>query len=273
MRIRSLVLGLVVLALAAPARAYPGGTPDYQTDVAPFCASCHSSRHAEALAGAGERATKELAANKHLALIRSGQKVAGAPGYEALAEADRAKLAKQIEALDAATQVELDAPAKVTAGATFTVTVKARGGAGPVVGIALVDGDHRWLARPASAAGWQVATEPQITGPDGKPQTEWLAKRPESAGRNLSYVNVTGIASDAVAGKWASASVQFTLRAPAEKGARPLAAVLFYGTEKSTPLGFVVDPKDPLGRKTVRGGFTGGSGRIAFSPVARITVE
>lgn len=31
--------------------AYPGGTSDYQTDAAPFCASCHSSRDADALAG------------------------------------------------------------------------------------------------------------------------------------------------------------------------------------------------------------------------------
>ena len=44
----------VVTALlwATSAIAYPGGTPVYQTDAAPFCASCHSSRSADALAGA-----------------------------------------------------------------------------------------------------------------------------------------------------------------------------------------------------------------------------
>ena len=46
-------------ARRAGASAYPGGTPSFQTDVAPFCAGCHSSRDAAALAGTGERATKE----------------------------------------------------------------------------------------------------------------------------------------------------------------------------------------------------------------------
>jgi cytochrome c553 len=35
---------LVLVFGALPAAAYPGGTPNYQTDAAPFCASCHSSR-------------------------------------------------------------------------------------------------------------------------------------------------------------------------------------------------------------------------------------
>ena len=46
----------VAVALAAlfvvNARAYPGGTPSFQTDAAPYCASCHSSRDAAVLAGA-----------------------------------------------------------------------------------------------------------------------------------------------------------------------------------------------------------------------------
>jgi len=53
---RSSVFVAAALWLAPAATlAYPGGTPDYQTDVAPYCASCHSSRSADALAGAGER--------------------------------------------------------------------------------------------------------------------------------------------------------------------------------------------------------------------------
>jgi hypothetical protein len=37
------VLAWLLIALAPlGAHAYPGGTPDYQTDVAPFCASCHA---------------------------------------------------------------------------------------------------------------------------------------------------------------------------------------------------------------------------------------
>ena len=51
--IRSLRFWLTICgAMIAPcaALAYPGGTPSYQTDVAPFCASCHSSRSADYLA-------------------------------------------------------------------------------------------------------------------------------------------------------------------------------------------------------------------------------
>ena len=53
MSVRGLVGIVIVVGLAAPwvAGAYPGGTPDFQTDVAPFCAACHSSRSEEALAG------------------------------------------------------------------------------------------------------------------------------------------------------------------------------------------------------------------------------
>ena len=63
----SIALASVVLPLAAS--AYPGGTPSFQTDVLPYCASCHSSLDEAALAGAGQRATKEIVANKHLAVI------------------------------------------------------------------------------------------------------------------------------------------------------------------------------------------------------------
>lgn len=268
------LLALGVALGAGSAAAYPGGTPDYQTDVAPFCASCHSSRSEAALAGApGDRAMKELAANKQLALIRAGQKVMGAPGYDGLSEADRATLVKQIEALDAASAVKLEAPAAVGAGETFAVTVSVTGGGGPVVGVGLVDAAQRWYARPAPASGWLVVGEPVITGPDGQPQTAWLSKRPERLGRNVSFVNITGIASDPATASYPKAAVRFSLRAPEAVGSYPLAAVLFYGTEKSTPLGYVVDPKDPLQRKQVRGGFTGGSGRIVFTEVSQIAVR
>ena len=51
MRIWSLVV-LVATAAAGAASAYPGGTPSFQTDAAPYCAGCHSSRDVEMLAGA-----------------------------------------------------------------------------------------------------------------------------------------------------------------------------------------------------------------------------
>ncbi len=248
-----------------PALAYPGGTRDYQTDAAPYCASCHSSRSAEALEGAGERAEKELAERKHIALILAGRK-----GYQSLGESDRKTLAEQIRALDAASTVNIKAPKSVKRGDTFQVEVNVTGGAGPVVGVALVDRAHRWYARPAASAGWDVVAPPEITGADGTPRTEWLGRRPESAGRDISFVNIEGIESDAATGTWDSAKVVFTLRAPDRPGAYPLGAAYFYGTEKSTVLGYTTNA---VGWKEVRGGFGGGSGRIAFSDVLQIQIQ
>jgi hypothetical protein len=244
--------------------AYPGGTPSYQTDAAPFCAGCHSSRNAEMLEGAGERAQKELTERKHIALILSGQK-----NYESLTEPDRKTLAEQIRALDEASTVKITAPAQVQAGTTFEVTVDVTGGSGPVVGVALVDRAHRWYARPAASAGWAVAGPPAITGADGQAQEKWLGKRPESAGREVSYVNITGVESDAAAQSWATGKVVFTLRAPEKPGDYPLAAAYLYGTEKSTVLGYTTNA---VGWKEPRGGVGGGSGRVLFSDVLQIQV-
>lgn len=266
---RSLALVSLLLApLSAP--AYPGGTPDYQTDVAPFCASCHSSVDAAALAGAPpDRAKKELAANKHIAQIRSG---AARSGYEGLSQEERSLLAQQIEAVDKASSVEMQAPDKLSPGQAFEVTVIVHGGGGPVAGVALVDTDQRWFARPAPAAGWGVADAPVIRGPDGKQQTKWLEKRPASLERNISYVNIEGVSSDVMTESYPSAQVVFKLTAPTEPGTYPLAAVFFYGTELATPLGTKIDPKDPLQRKMPLGGFGGASGRVRFTPVKQVKV-
>ena len=264
------VLGTLAAALfSAPqfAAAYPGGTPDFQTDAAPFCAACHSSTSVEALDGAGPRAEKEVAAQKHLAPILQGE-----GSYEKLSEADRALLVQQIEALDANSGIELvDYPPQVDPGATFTVTAQVTGGAGPVVGVGLVDRAHRWYARPASAIGWEVVGAPTIIGPDGRPQRDWLDARPERFGRAITFVNVTGIESDAVVGKWSKAKVVFNLRAPSRVGDYPLVGVYLYGTETATKLGSAVHPiyqtKQPLG------GYGGKSGRVAFTAPAIISVK
>ncbi len=265
MRITAVAVAALLLAPGA-AFAYPGGTPGYQTDAAPFCASCHSSRTEEELAGApGDRAVKELVENKHLALIRAGE-----GGYGELTPAQRAELIEHVRALDAASGIQMTAPARVAPGEVFTVTVHVTGGAGPAVGVGLVDAAHRWLARPAASAGWFVAAPPMITGQDFKEQTGWLDRRPEAMGRNLSFVNVTGIASDASKQEWGRAAVVFTLRAPQEPGTYPLAAAYWYGTEKGSPLGYT---EDPIRGKLVRGGFGGASGRVLFTPVSRVKVH
>ena len=264
-------LGIIAIAAAAAllapeARAYPGGTPIQQTDAAPFCAGCHAVRAEAAVASLPEaRAAKELAEQKHLAVIE-----AGAKGYGELTPEQRKELVAHIRALDEASSVTLEAPAQVAKGETFTVTVTVTGGAGPVVGVALVDGDDRFHARPAPSAGWAVVGAPEIKSGDGPAQTAWLEKRSEAAGRNLAFVNVAEVASDAKAGTYGKATVTWTLRAPPAAGTHPLAAVFLYGTEKATPLGHTVDP---VRGKQVRGGFTGGSGRIVFTPVQSIEVQ
>jgi hypothetical protein len=260
-------LGFAV-AIASVANAYPGGTPDMQTDAAPYCASCHSSANAEMMAGAPpERAQKELAANKHVALIRAGE-----GEYKALTADERALLAEHVRAVDANTSVRLSAQPKVPINGELRVKVDVAGGAGPVVGVALVDTAHRWLARPAPALGWVVAKEPQVLGQDFQEQTAWLAKRPLSLGRNLAYVNIAGLRSDAVKAEWARAQVIWTLRAPSRPGKLPLVAALWYGTEKASPLGVV---EDPMFGKRLRGGFAGHSGRIVFSSplIIEVTVQ
>ncbi|HKE12778.1 MAG TPA: hypothetical protein VKE73_14510 [Myxococcota bacterium] len=283
MVIRALVglAGIAALCIPAPARAYPGGTPDFQTDAAPFCAACHSSVTTSELEGApGDRATKELAANKHIAQI-----LAGAPntGYAELSETERQGLADQIRAIDAASKVRIQAPAQVSPGQVFEVEVTFTGGDGPVAGLALVDIAHRWYARPATSAGWQIVDVPIVrSGVTGSPsdaakstdslQLTWLDKRPAGLGRNLSYVNVGGIKSSVDRQAYAEGSVLWKLKAPAQPGTYPLAAAYFYGTELATPLGYKVDPKDPLKRAMPRGGVGGASGRVAFTAVQQITV-
>ena len=261
--LRFVPIALLWIAVALPAFGYPGGTPGFQTDVAPYCAGCHASRTEEMLAGAGPRAQKELPDAKHYAKISAGK-----GGYEALSEADRATLIEHLKAVDEASTVSVEAPASVAAGAEFEVTVAVTGGAGPAVAVGLVDGGHRYLARPAPSAGWQVVGAPAISGPSET--QEWLGRRPEALGRNLAFVNVTGVESDATTGSWASARVTWKLRAPAAAGTYPLAAAYWYGTETASPLGYTTDP---VRGKQVRGSYLGNSGRILISTPLSIEVK
>lgn len=262
------IAGLVAIAALLPieATAYPGGTPDFQTDVTPFCAACHASLEVEHLEGAGmERAEREVAINKHHAAILAGQR-----HYAKLDAEERVQLVKWLAAVDAHAKVVLEFPPHVAPGENFQVKAHIIGGAGPVVGLALVDRAHRWYARAAASVGWRVVGAPTIIGPDGLPQTDWLNRRPSVEGQNVSYVNVTGWKSDATAGEWPDAKVIFTLAAPSEPGNYPLTAAYFYGTEKAVPLSTVHDPKwgdQPLG------GYTGNSGRVKFSEEYVITVK
>jgi len=259
-----LSLGLSWLLCAGNAAGYPGGTPDFQTDVAPYCAACHSSTAESDLAGLGDRASAEMPLQKHYAAIR-----AGTGPYAELAEPDRAKLIELLASVDKNSTIALEFPAQVGVGETFQVTVKVTGGAGPSVGVALVDRPHRFYARPASALGWTVVGAPSIIGPKG-PQTAWVERRPERIGRGITFVNVEGVQSSAEADKWSRAKVIFTLKAPLAPGDYPLVGAFFYGTEKAASLSTKLSPE--LGPRPL-GGFAGQSGRIKFSQPAVISVK
>jgi len=262
-----LLLALALTALASRASAYPGGTPGDVTDVAPFCAACHSSVSEDQLQGLPPaRATAEVAANKHLAKIQSPG--ADSP-YAKLSPAERAELVAGIQKIDAATTVKLQVPASAKPGEEVTVTVQVHGGSAPVLGVALVDAPQRFQASPATARGWMVLEKPQVIGPDGKPQTKFTDGRNPALPPGITYVNVYGIEADPTAGKFSDVKVTWKLRAPAQAGTVPLVAALLYGTEISSPHGGVESPygKGPLG------GLTGSSGRIKFSDVAQVTVK
>jgi hypothetical protein len=256
-----------LLAPASAALAYPGGTPSFVTDVAPYCASCHSSTSEDQLTGApAARVSAELAANKHIAKIQNPGD--GSP-YNGLSAAQRQELIAAIQKIDAATKLTLKAPATAKPGDVIDVVVEVTGGSAPVLGIALVDSGQRWQSSPATSAGWQVTAKPVVTGPDGKPQTRFTDGRNPALRPGTTYVNVVDITADPVAGTYSTVKVTWKLRAPAQAGPVPLAAVLLYGTELSSPNGAVETPTS----KSPVGGFTGSSGRVKFSDVQTIAVK
>jgi hypothetical protein len=251
----------------AAALAYPGGTPSFVADVAPYCASCHSSVSEDQLQGVpAPRISAELVANKHIAKIQNAGD--GSP-YNGLSSEQRQELIAGIKKIDGATTIKLTAPASAKPGDVIDVVVEVTGGSAPVLGIALVDSNQRWQASPATAPGWFVTEKPKVTGPDGKAQTKFSDGRNPALAPGISYVNVYDIAADPVAGKFSTVKVAWKLRAPAQPGSVPLAAVLLYGTELSSPNGAV---ETPAGKGPV-GGFTGSAGRVKFSNVVQVKLQ
>ncbi len=256
-----------LLLLPAAAAAYPGGTPSFVTDAAPYCASCHASVSAAQLETVAEpRAQAELAPNKHIAKIRNPR--ADSP-YADLTEGQREELIQGIERIDAAARVQIIAPATLKTGQVFEVTVEATGGGGPVVGLALVDSAQRWQARPATSVGWYVLEKPSVTGPDGQPQTRFTDGRNPRLAPGLTYVNIHGVEADTAAQSYSTVSVRYRLRAPSMAGSYPLAVAFLYGTEKGSPHGAV----ETIRGKVPLGGFGANSGRVRFSDVLQIQVQ
>jgi hypothetical protein len=260
-------LGLsALLGAAGQLGAYPGGTPRFVTNAGPYCASCHASVSVDQLRDmAPDAATNLLPANRHYSAISGGD-----DRYSKLEAGDRQKLLDAVKAVDANSKVELVASAaRVKPMGLLTVTVTTHGGAGPVVGVMLTDNDQRFQSSPVQTEGFLVAKPPQVTGPDGAPQTKFLDARIAGLSKNINYVNIQDVHSDPAANTYPTCKVVYTLQAPATRGQYTISAAFLYGTEKASALGRT---QTPDGRTVPLGGQGAGSGRVQFAKLLKITV-
>lgn len=239
----------------AVAFAYPNGTPHYVTDTGPFCASCHSAAKIEYMSELPPDAAKrEVAEAKHYGLVR----MADPPSpYIELQDAQKDEIIRVARLIDANSSVTVSAPQTAKAGQEVAITVKARGGNGPVIGIMLVDRASRFQSRPLSSSGWTITGAPEVIGQDGKPQTEWLDKRVEGSDNNLNYISIGRQSFDPEKKIFPEGSVTYRVKAPAAPGVYTVAAAFLYGTENAVNSAFFQRP----------------SGRILFSQEVRIQVR
>jgi len=264
---RLTVLSAIALGVfpCAPGWSYPGGPLQDVTDAAPFCAGCHSSTDGHQLRDLpAEQATKMTAAVNHIAAIK-----AGSGNYAKLTAEQRAQLAADVQRIDDNSGISVEVPRHVHAGGDLAATVRAQGGSGPVIGVMLLDIDLRNQARPIQSEGFQIVGGPQVIGPDGSKQDQWLSRRFDDLARNLNFVVVFGITTDREPNHLPTAKVTYKLKAPAKRGKYTMCAALLYGTEKASPIGRV----EVHGRTLPVGGFAGASGRIKFSDVKTIEVD
>ena len=260
---------LLAVALLLPvdlALAYPDGPTGAVTDLAPTCAHCHASLQRDSLKGTPEAFVNFfMVENRHYKPIEEG-----AGEYKAMSPEDRARLLRDVKAMDAAASVTLTAPTSARPGQEITVTVTAKGGAGPVVGMFLVDTPLRFQARSPAGDGWLIVGPPKVVGPDGKEQTRWIDGRAPWLKKNANSAVVYGVKSDLEKKEFPESKATWTLKAPQEPGTYTLTAAFHYGTEKASPVGRVERPgRSPL----PRGGFESRSGRILFSQPVTVTVR
>ena len=171
--------------------------------------------------------------------------------------------------VDEQAAVTLEAPRLAKKNHRIEVTVVTKGGAGPVVGISLVDSAVRFQARPIPSSGFKVIGPPVVIGPDRKTQADWIERRIRGSDLGLSTVIVSGITGNALTKHVDETRTTWNLRTPPEPGLYRLAAAFYYGTEKAHPLGTVMRG----GRAEPRGGIEGASGRIMFSDVVTVSVQ
>jgi hypothetical protein len=212
-----------------------------------------------------DAAANLLPANRHYSAISGGE-----DRYAKLDAGDRQKLLDAVKAMDANSKVEMAVSAtRVKPLAPLTVTVTTHGGAGPVVGVMLTDNDQRFQSSPIQTEGFLITTPPQVTGPDGAPQTKFLDGRIAGLSKNINFVNVQDVHSDPATNTYPTCKVVYTLQAPAARGQYTISAAFLYGTEKASPLGRT---QTPDGRTVPLGGQGAGSGRVQFAKLVTLTV-
>lgn len=248
-------LAIPILLMPCLSHAYPNGTLMYVTDMLPACASCHSAAKAEYMPELpADMARNEMPELKHYGLVRMPSMPSP---YLELTEEQKDRIIKEAKAIDANSAATVSAPARAKKGENIKVTVRARGGDGPVIGLMLVDKPLRFQARPVQSDGWMMMDEPVVKGQDGKIQTAWLERRIRGLKRNLNFVLVMDQKFDPGKGVFPSGEVAYTLKAPSVPGTYSLTAAFLYGTENADKAGFFQRP----------------SGRILFSDEMKIEVE
>ena len=265
MTIRSLS-PLISIALLAGSLTFadPYGPPYAVTDMAPFCATCHASTSLSQLPDMPtDAAIRQTSDEKHLRQIKTSA------AYKELTPAERETLMEAVRWVDEQAAVNIEAPRIAKRNNRIEVTVVTKGGAGPVVGVSLVDSAVRFQARAIPSSGFKVIGPPLVIGPDRKSQADWIERRARGTDLGLSTVMISGITGSALTKQVDETRTTWNLRTPPEPGLYRLAAAFYYGTEKAHPLGTVMR----AGRAEPRGGAEGASGRIMFSQVVTISVQ
>ena len=247
------------------AMAYSGGPLRNVTDLAPTCASCHSSVTKDQLRNEPEAfAAAQVKETKHYKAIEDGT-----GPYQQMSPADRQKLLADVKLMDELSSITLAAPTSLRPGQEAQVTVTVKGGNGPV-GVFLVDSDIRFQARPVQGNGWIIVGAPKAWDNDGKEQTRWVDGRAQGLPKNLNSMVIFDQKTDLVAKKAADGKVVWTVKAPQEPGTYTITAAFHYGTERASEVGTVTTA---TGAKFPRGGPGGPSGHIMFAKPVTITVR
>ncbi len=235
-----------VLATTLPlaAHGYPNGPTHYVTDMLPACASCHAVLDKSTMPEMPDAyAESELAANKHYGSVRA--QLPPSP-YLELTEEEKARIIQAARQIDESASVSISGPAEVKPGTKLTVTITARGGNGPAIGLILVDRPYRYQARPITADGWQIIKEPQVKGQGGQTQTSWLDRRIEGTPRNLGFILVMDQRYDPDKELLPEAEITYSLIAPVKPGDYTLTAAFLYGTENAGTAGVFQRPSGRL---------------------------